>query len=86
MGEEVEEERKERVRKERGVREGQVLIQKMMKLPRFASSSTCCYVLSSGEKDPISVQVGDLLTVMTLSGEYPDVVATAASKEVNYQH
>ena len=30
----------------------------------------------------ISFQVGDLLTVLTLSGEYPDVVATAASKEV----
>ena len=30
----------------------------------------------------ISFQTGDLLTVLTLSGEYPDVVATAASKEV----
>jgi len=30
----------------------------------------------------MSSQVGDLLTVLTLSGEYPDVVATAASKEV----
>merc|ERR1712013_883217 len=27
-------------------------------------------------------QVGDILTVMTLSGEYPDIAASSASKEV----
>jgi len=37
---------------------------------------------SPDPEDDEVAQVGDILTVLTISGEYPDIVATIASKEV----